>query len=255
MKKYRIITAIWQCYRISVNKAAGRDVMQKYAVIGLGNFGIHFAKALHEYGSEVTGIDMSREKLAAADKYLHRQAAGDATDPAFLRSAGLEKLDGVLVSVGGDMGVNILVTMSLKELGVKRIIVCAHSETHCRILERLGITDIIFPQRDVAARTGKTLSMRNVLDYIPLTGEYVVMNIHPPKSFTGKSIRDLQIGARFQCQILGIKYLKGHESWNPDLPEWENMKIAPTANEVIPEHSVLLFLGKKSDLARIQELD
>lgn len=229
--------------------------MLRYAVIGLGNFGIHFAKSLREYGSEVTGIDISREKLAAAQRHLHHQVAGDATDPSFLQSINLKELDGVLVSVGGDMGVNILVSMALRELGVKRLIVCAHSETHCAILERLGVTDIIFPQRDVAARTGKTLAMRNVLDYIPLTGEYVVMNIHPPRSFTGKSIRELQIGARFQCQILGIKYLQGHESWNPDLPEWENMKIAPTANEILPEHSVLLFLGKKSDLARIQELD
>lgn len=86
-------------------------------------------------------------------------------------------------------------------------------------------------------------------------GEYMVMSIHPPKSFVGNSIRDLQIGARFQCQILGITYLEGNEKWNPKSPEWENMKIAPTANDVIPDHSVLLFLGRKPDLLRIQELD
>ncbi len=228
--------------------------MQKYAVIGLGNFGIHFAKSLKEYGSEVTGIDISKEKLAAARPYLNHQVAGDATDKSFLESINLQSLDGVLVSVGGDMGVNILITMALKELGLKRIIACAHSENHCRILEHLGISEIIFPQRDIAARVGKTFSMRNVLDYIPLTGDYVVMNVQPPKSFIGKNIRDLQIGARFQCQILGIKYLKGNEYWNPDAPEWENMKIAPTANDIIPEHSVLLFLGRKADLRRIQEL-
>ncbi len=228
--------------------------MQKYAVIGLGNFGVHFAKSLKEYGSEVTGIDISEDRLAEAREFLHHRKAGDATDPSFLRSVNLDNLDGVLVSVGGDMGVNILIAMALKELGVERIIVCAHSRNHCRILERLGVTDIIFPQRDIAARVGKTLSMRNVLDYIPLTGEYVVMNIRPPKSFIGRSIRDLQIGARFRCQILGIKYLQGNEYWNPDAPEWENMKIAPTADDVIPEHSVLLFLGRKSDLRRIQEL-
>jgi Trk K+ transport system NAD-binding subunit len=86
-------------------------------------------------------------------------------------------------------------------------------------------------------------------------GDYMVMNIHPPKSFIGNSIRDLQIGARFQCQILGIKYLEGNDKWKPESPDWENMKIAPTANDVIPGHSVLLFLGRKSDLLRIQQLD
>ena len=123
------------------------------------------------------------------------------------------------------------------------------------MLERLGVSDVIFPDRDMAIRVGKTLSMRNVLDYIPLAGDYVVMNIHPPKSFIGRNIRELQIGARFQCQILGIKYLQGNEYWNPDAPEWENMKIAPTASDIIPPHSVLLFLGRKADLRRIQDLE
>ena len=142
-----------------------------------------------------------------------------------------------------------------KDMRIEKIIVCAYSENHYKIIEQIGVQEIIFPQRDIAAWLGKKLSMKNVLDYIPLAGEYVVMNVRPPKSFVGTSIRDLQIGARFQCQILGIKYLEGNESWNPDKPEWENMKIAPTANEVIPENSVLLFLGKRSDLKRIQEMD
>ena len=87
------------------------------------------------------------------------------------------------------------------------------------------------------------------------SGDYMVMNIRPPKSFIGSSIRDLQIGARFQCQILCIIYLEGNDRWKPDSAEWENMRIAPTANDIIPDHSSLLFLGRKSDLLRIQQLD
>jgi trk system potassium uptake protein TrkA len=229
--------------------------MQKYAVIGLGNFGMHMAKSLAEYGSEVTGIDIDSVKLAQAGSFLKNPVKGDVTDPEFLKSLNLKDMDGVLISAGTDIGLNILVTLTLKKIGVEKIIVCAYSENHYKIIEQIGVHEIIFPQRDVAAWLGKKLSMKNVLDYIPLAGEYVVMNVRPPKSFVGVSIRDLQIGARFQCQILGIKYLEGNESWNPDKPEWENMKIAPTANEVIPQNSVLLFLGKKSDLKKIQDMD
>ncbi|HNR89042.1 MAG TPA: TrkA family potassium uptake protein [Spirochaetota bacterium] len=229
--------------------------MQKYAVIGLGNFGIHIAKSLSEYGSEVTGIDISQEQLLRARNYLKNAVNGDATDKAFLQTVALGEMDGVIVSVGGDMGVNVLITILLKEMGMKRLIACAYSEPHCAILEHLGVKDIVFPQRDFAAWFGKALSIRNVLDYVPLAGEYVVMNIQPPRSFIGKNIRDLQIGARFKCQILGIKYLQGNENWNADSPEWENMKIAPTADDIIPERSVLLFLGRKSDLLRIQQQD
>ena len=229
--------------------------MQKYAVIGLGNFGMHIAKSLAEYGSEVTGIDIDGAKLTQAGSFLKNQVKGDVTDPVFLESLNLKRMDGVLVSAGTDLGLNILVTLTLKKLGIEKIIVCAYSENHYKIIEQIGVKEIIFPQRDIAAWLGKKLSMKNVLDYIPLAGEYVVMNIRAPKSFVGVSIRDLQIGARFQCQILGIKFLEGNESWDPDKPEWENMKIAPTANEVIPKNSVLLFLGKRSDLKKIQNLD
>jgi trk system potassium uptake protein TrkA len=229
--------------------------MQKYAVIGLGNFGMHIAKSLAEYGSEVTGIDIDAVKLSLASGFLKKQIRGDVTDTDFLESLNLKEMDGVLISAGTDLGLNILVTLSLKKLGIEKIIVCAYSENHYKIIEQIGVKDIVFPQRDIAAWLGKKLSMKNVLDYIPLAGEYVVMNVRSPKSFVGVSIRDLQIGARFQCQILGIKYIEGNESWNPDKPEWENMKIAPTANEIIPADSVLLFLGKRSDLKKIQEMD
>jgi len=86
-------------------------------------------------------------------------------------------------------------------------------------------------------------------------GDYMVMSIRPPKSFIGSTIRDLQIGARFQCQILCIIYLEGHAQWTAGSPEWKNMKIAPTASDIIPDHTALIFLGRKADLTRIRELD
>lgn len=228
--------------------------MQKFVVIGLGNFGLHVAKSLKEFGSEVIGVDISGEKLKDAKDYLKNSIAGDASSPAVLEKLPLKECAGVIVGIG-DIAANILVTMALKDKGAGHITARASSEGHCHVLERLEVFNIVFPDRDAATRAGKTLSMRNVLDYVPLAGEYVVMNIHPPKSFIGKNIRELQIGARFQCQILGIKYGQGDKNWKVDAPEWENMKIAPTASEIIPENSVLLFLGKKSELHKIQELD
>ncbi len=228
--------------------------MKKVLVIGLNNFGAHIAKSLREYGTKVTGLDCVAEHLQKARDYLDHSLTGDATDRFLLEKLSVKDFDGVVVAIG-TIDTNILVTMTLRDLGAKSLIVRASSDNHCRLLEQMNVFDIVYPDRDAATRAGKTLSMRNVLDYIPLAGEYVVMNIHPPKSFTGKNIRDLQIGARFQCQILGIKYGQGDRNWKADAPEWENMKIAPTANDVIPENSTLIFLGKKSDLQKIQDLD
>lgn len=228
--------------------------MQHFLVIGLGNFGIHIAKSMKEYGSRVTGLDASEEHLAAAKPYCDAIVRGDARDRATLGLLGLKDFSGVVVAVE-DAATSILISVTLRDLGAQRLIVRASSDDHCRVLEQMQVFDIVYPDRDAAARAGKTLSLRNVLDFVPLAGDYVVMNIHPPKSFIGQTIRDLQIGARFQCQILGIKYGQGDKNWKPDAPEWENMKIAPTANDIIPENAVLLFLGRRGDLKRIQELD
>lgn len=228
--------------------------MQKYLVIGLNNFGYHIAKSLKEYGSRVTGLDHDAARLEHARPYLDEALTGDATDRQLLEKIGVKDFTGVIVGIG-EIDTNILVTIALRDIGVRHIIARASSDHHCRVLEQFEVFDIVFPDRDAATREGKTLSIKNVLDYVPLAGEYVVMNIHPPRSFIGKNIRDLQIGARFQCQILGIKFGQGDKNWKPDAPEWENMKIAPTANDVIPENSVLLFLGRKSDLLKIQEMD
>lgn len=228
--------------------------MQKFLVIGLGVFGQHIAKSLNEFGSAVTGFDLSQERLDEAKGFLVQAVKGDGTERLDLSQLPLKDYGGIVVGMG-DAATNMLAVMVLKELGAPHIIARASSDEHCRALERMGVFDIVYPDRDAAARAGKTHSMRNVLDYVPLTGEYVVMNLHPPKSFIGRSIRDLGIGARFQCQILGIKFSQGDKNWKPDAPEWENMKIAPTADDTVPENSVLLFLGRRSDLKRIQELD
>ena len=228
--------------------------MQKFLVIGLGVFGQHIAKSLNEFGSAVTGFDLDQEMLDEAKGFLIQSVKGDGTERLDLSQLPLKEYSGIVVGMG-DPATNILAVMVLKELGAPHIIARASSEEHCRALERIGVFDIVYPDRDAATRAGKTHSMRNVLDYVPLTGEYVVMNLHPPKSFIGRSIRDLGIGARFQCQILGIKFSQGDKNWKPDAPEWENMKIAPTADDTVPENSVLLFLGRRSDLKRIQELD
>lgn len=228
--------------------------MQKYLVIGFGTFGMHIAKSFREYGSEVTGLDHDPGRLKGARDYINHSITGDAADRSVLEKLSVPEFDGIVVALG-DTATNILVTTTVKDLGGRHITARASSENHCRILEKLDVFDIIFPDRDAATRAGKALSMKNVLDYIPLTKEYVVMNIHPPASFIGRTIRELSIGARFKCQILGIKYGQGDKNWVEDRPEWENMKIAPTADDVIPEKSLLMFLGRRADLRRIQEMD
>lgn len=228
--------------------------MKKFIVIGLGNFGMNISKTLVENGCEVLGIDIQKNYVQKAQEFVTQGVIGDATNRSVLTALSLKEFDGAVVSIGQEMTASILISLYLKEIGVDRIIVRAISQDHFRILEMLGISDIVFPERDMAIRLGKTLSMKNALDYLPLTADYAIMDVRPPSSFMGKKIRDLQIGARYGCQILGIKYQRS-EATVAGPTGMEDTKIAPRADDVIPENSVLIILGKFDKIEEIQQLD
>ena len=227
--------------------------MQKYIIIGLGNFGMNLGITLEENGCEVLGLDMDRVQIQKAKDILTQTIIGDATNRNVLEALPIRDFDGAIVSIGQELAASILISLYLKELGIERIIVRAISEDHAKILRLQGVSDIIFPERDMAVRIGTLLSMKNVVDYLPLSKDYAIMDVTPPARWIGKSIRDLQIGAKYSCQILGIKYNQDTNTL-PDSTRMDtgNTKIAPSAGDIIPSGSLLIVLGRQRDIDRLQ---
>ncbi len=223
--------------------------MKKFIVIGLGNFGLNLAKTLIENGCEVLGIDSDRDTVQRAKDILTHAVIGNATNKSVLHSLPIKDFDGAIVSIGQELTASILISLYLKEMGISRIVVRAISEDHEKILKMQGVSDILFPERDMAMRFGTILARKNVIDYLPLTGDYVIMDVSPPPGFINKSIRQLMIGSRFSCQILGIRY--GAEAGGKSA-EGE-IKIAPSADDIILPGSVMIMLGRESDIDRIQK--
>ncbi|MFH0785599.1 MAG: TrkA family potassium uptake protein [Pseudomonadota bacterium] len=217
--------------------------MKKYAVIGLGNFGFHAAKALFEDGNEVIAIDTDRVRVQAIDPFATEAIVLNATDKEALRSLGLEEMDAVVVSTGTSISISIMICLYLNELGVKRILAKALDEDHEKILLRVGANEVIHPERDMAIRISRSLSRPNVLDFIPLTDEFDLVQIEPPKEFLNKSLKDLNLRAKHNIHIIAIK------------------KPAPNADVLIPPASykiqptdTLMILGKTEDLKKIKVL-
>ena len=229
--------------------------MKKFMVIGLGNFGFNIARSFMSSKCEVLGVDSDKEAVDRAKDYITHAIIGNPANKSVLESLGIREYDGIIVSIGQEMTSSILIALYLKEAGAKRIIVRAISEDHEKILRHLGIDDIVFPERDMAIRMGKMISMKNALDYLPMTEDYSIIEMHPPASFIGKNLRELNIGARFRCQILGMKYSETPESH--EFPDDKHIRtiIAPPAEEIIKENYTLIVLGKTSSLDKIQKLE
>jgi trk system potassium uptake protein len=217
--------------------------MKRFAVIGLGKFGFHAAKALYEEGNEVLAVDNDKGRVQAIDPHCSEAIVLDATDKEALKALGLENLDGVIVSTGTNIGISILICLYLQEIGVKKILAKALNEDHAKILKRVGASEIIHPERDMAVRISRGLSRPNVLDFIPLADEYDLLQVGPPSEFIGKSLKDLNLRAKYNVHVIAIKEL---------VPE--NFILIPPASFVIKDSDILVMLGKSEDIKRIKAL-
>jgi len=114
-------------------------------------------------------------------------------------------------------------------------------EDHGKILKRIGATQIIHPEKDIAIRVARGLSRPNVLDFIPLAEDFDLVQVGPPKEFIGKSLIDLDLRSKYNIHVIAIKELV------PD-----NFILVPPADFVIKDSDVLIMLGKSQDIKRIK---
>ena len=217
--------------------------MRSFAIIGLSNFGSYLAKFLTELGHRVMTIDKDEERTERIKSYVDRAIIADATDKETLKGLGLEELDSVVVSLGEQIDASVLVTLYLREIHVKEIIAKASTEDHGRVLEIIGATRIVFPERDEALRLAKTLESDYLIDSIPLGDNLSVIETATPISFLGKSIGDLDLRRKYGVLVVAVKEL---------VPQKTIM--IPNADQVFKDSDILLILGTDEDLLKIKKL-
>ena len=147
----------------------------------------------------------------------------------------------VIVSFGEDLAASTLLTLHLKEFKVKEIIVKAPNEDHKRILEKVGATEVIIPEKEMASKVAKSLTSPNVLDYIPLSQDYTISEIAPPSSFLGKTIGDLQLRKKHHIGVIASRDVLTDE-----------IQMIPSADFVIKDSDILVVIGKEQDIQKLQ---
>jgi trk system potassium uptake protein TrkA len=212
---------------------------KRYCVIGLGNFGFHVVKNLYEKGMEVIAVDTNKEKVQKVQDCSSYAILGDASKKDFLLAQGIGEMDAVVVSTGERSHLSTLITLYLKEMKVPRILVKAISEDHGRILEKVGATEVIFPEKDMAAKTARALATPNILDFIPLAEEYSISEVDPPGHFIGRSLIDLDLRKKFQVTVIAVKDMIS-----------DRFIAVPRPDYVIKDSDMLILIGKMVDIER-----
>jgi len=211
--------------------------MKDFAVIGLGNFGATVARELKALKCKVTAIDSDKAKVQELAEGVDLAMFANATDRKFLENLEVDGFDCFIVSTGEDSHASILITLHLKELGAKRIVVKANTHEHAKILIKVGATEALIPEEQMAIRISHSLAQSNLIDYLPLTTDFSVAELVPPAAFIGKTLQELKLRTKYNVQVVAIK----------DTTDG-SFNFVPGGNYEIKDTDLLLLLGKQEDI-------
>lgn len=215
-----------------------------YAVIGLGRFGSAVASTLVSLGQDVIGLDDNEDRVREMGEVTSALQI-DATDIRALRQAGVNAADVAVISIGENIEASLLVVMQVKDLGVPQIIAKAVTPVHGRILEKLGVTRVVFPEREMAERTARSLVIPNALDYITLSSDFSIVEVPVPPSFVGRTLRSIELRARYGLNLVAIKR---------QVDGREETLVSPSADQELQQGDVVVLLGTNEMLAKIETI-
>lgn len=212
---------------------------KQYAIIGMGRFGSSVASALTDMGFDVLAIDSNEQRVQEISNIVTHAVSANSTDEEAMRALGIRNFEVVVVAIGQDIQSSILTTLILKDLGIPTLIVKAQNELHGKVLQKIGADKVIFPERDMGLRVAHHLTSPNILDYIELSDDYSIVELKASEKMIGKNLKELDVRARFGCNVMAIK-------------TGTKMNISPNANELLDKDDVLVILGQKDDLVKLE---
>ncbi|MEQ1904954.1 MAG: TrkA family potassium uptake protein [Pirellulaceae bacterium] len=217
--------------------------MKRFVVVGLGNFGFALCQRLSTLGHEVIAVDLDAQVVDRIGALITRAAVADATDVEVLRQLGGENADAGIVSTGDDITASILSTMALQDLKIKEIFVKVISADHARVMERLGVSETVFPERDTALALASKVSGKAVLNYFKLGSNFSIQEMGVPSNWEGKTIGELQVRKQFGVNIVAI-----HDILT------DKFSATPGPDYCLKDSDTLFIGGNDSALKKIAEI-
>lgn len=213
---------------------------KQYLVLGLGRFGVSLAQSLCALGQEVLAVDSDEELVNHIAPYVTHALQLDATDETALHTLGVKNFDAAIVSIGQNMRDSILVCVLLKEMGVPYLIAKANDDLHAKVLRKIGVDRVVFPERDMGARVARSIISPAVLELMDLSDDYQIIEILLPQKWAGESLMSLNVRRKHGVNILAV-----HRA--------SRFMVSPAPDMPFEAGDTLLVIGKKSDVDSLSE--
>lgn len=215
-----------------------KNAKKQFLVLGLGRFGSSLAKSLAQLGHEVMAADRDDALVQEIAPYVTQAVQADATDEAALDAIGVHNFDAAIVSIGTNISDSILVSVLCKEKGVPYVVAKAVDELHAKVLRKVGVDRVVFPERDMGQRVARSLVAPNILDLMELADDYQIAELTLPEKWQNRTIVDVNVRRNYGLSVIAIH--RGAQ-----------FLASPGAETTFAAGDVLIVLGKQQDIDAI----
>jgi trk system potassium uptake protein len=215
-----------------------RNKNTEYAVIGLNRFGASLARRLEALGHPVLGIDIEPRLVKDIADEITEAVVMDATDEEALSQVDITAFQTVVVTISGDFEANALVTSTLKKMGIPHVISKSNTDRHREILLRVGADRVILPDEESGTQLAEELSIPGILESLPLSEDYSLIELKPPPGLVGKGIKACE-----PFETIVVLILRGND-----------LIINPDQSVRFLQNDILVLVGEKRRLAELSNL-
>ncbi len=185
--------------------------MKQFAIIGLSRFGRRLLEEFLETDAELIIVDKDREVIELYKDKVASAYIADALNEEIVRKLIPPSIDAAIVDLGDRLEASILVTNYLKKLGVKEILARAESNEHGEILELVGATKVVLPNKEAAKRIAPFLVSSQIFSYLPISTELVIAEVKVPEKFYGKSLIEVDMRRKYRLNVIAYRKLDSEE--------------------------------------------
>ncbi len=212
-----------------------------FLVIGAGRFGSSVACTLFGLGHDVMVVDKDEALIQQISNEVTDAVTANAASEAGLRALGVSDFDAVVLAIGFDVQASIMAAILLMEMGAKRIVAKAQTELHGKVLSKVGVDQVVFPERDMGHKLARSLIAPTIIDLIELSDDYSVVEIKAPPEMIGKTLLKLNLRARYGVSVIALR--RCYNNCDPI--------ISPAADDVIEEDDIIVAIGRNKNLAKL----
>ena len=211
---------------------------KQFAVFGLGSFGMSVAITLQQLGCEVIAVDHDKERVKDVADHVSFAMRADIGDPDVIRSLEPRNLDGIIIAAADNMEASIMATLSAKEINIPYVLCKARDDMHAQVLKKIGADAIVFPEEEMGKKVAKSLVSVNLTDWIALSPDYSILETAIPKSWIGKTLKELDVRKKYNVNVAALK-------------EGEKVEINPDPDMPLREGMILVLIGEDKSLENI----